>query len=142
MSIDPRIWGAKAWFIMYCVAFTFPHKPTIDDQLNIKTFYESFGSVLPCEKCKVNFMKHLEIHPLTNNELKNRKSLLEWLILINNETNKEIGSPPVTYEQIIDKYTNELDPNSIKKQTKFNYNYMYIGTIILLILFIIIKLMN
>ena len=26
-NIDPRVWGTSAWFIMYCVAFSYPYKP-------------------------------------------------------------------------------------------------------------------
>ena len=76
MSIDPRIWGSHAWFFMYCVALTYPHKPLLNDQINTKSFYESIGKVLPCERCRYNFSLHLDKFPLTSKELSNRKELI------------------------------------------------------------------
>ena len=116
MSIDPRIWGSRAWFFMYCVALTYPHKPSLDDKINTKSFFESIGKVLPCERCRFNFSRHLEKFPLTPRELANRKALTEWLIKINNEVNKLTNGPIVTYKGIIDKYSIELDPSNLNNK--------------------------
>lgn len=117
MSIDPRIWGSRAWFFMYCVALTYPHNPSLDDKINTKSFFESIGKVLPCEKCRHNFAHHLEKFPLVPKELSNRKVLTEWLIKINNEVNKLTNGPNITYKGIIDKYSIELDPSNLDKQS-------------------------
>ena len=115
MSIDPRIWGPKAWFIMYSVALTYPHKPSLEDKINTKTFYVTIGKVLPCEKCRLNFSVHLEKFPITNDTLDNRRSLVDWLININNEVNKLTKGPIVTYNDIVNKYSVEFNPENLNK---------------------------
>ena len=126
MSIDPRIWGSRAWFFMYCVTLTYPHRPSLDDKINTKSFFESIGKVLPCEKCRYNFSNHLEKFPLGPKELSNRKMLINWLININNEVNKLTNGPIITYKDIIDKYSIELDPSNLNKHsTKVDNNVSY-----------------
>jgi hypothetical protein len=141
MSIDPKIWGSKAWFMMYAVAFTYPENPTLDDQTNAKLYFETTGAVLPCEKCRVNFKRHLLKHPMTSTELANRRSLVEWLVKMNNETNKVTGGPVITYESAVEKYSKEFNSkNKENEKDKVDLKlYLIPLAIIMICLFIYVN---
>jgi hypothetical protein len=103
-NIDPRVWGTSAWFIMYCVAFSYPYKPEQVDKDNTKAFYTAIGKVLPCEKCRYNFSNHLLQYPLTASILKDKKSVVLWVLDMNNAVNRSVHKPELSYEEVITQY--------------------------------------
>lgn len=139
MSIDPQIWGPHAWFLMYSVAMTYPHCPKEEDKKNTKLFYSSLGGVLPCIACRNNFKKHIRVYPLTSNALSNRVNLINWVININNEVNKLIGAPPITYEDTVDKYTNLFHGRSEINTKHKSYMFYSVMTFIIILCIIFMR---
>ena len=105
-DFSPSEWGGPAWKFLYYVTLSYPENPTPSEKDNYKKFYLSLQSILPCEKCRVNFEEHISKFPITN-YLDNQETILDWLILINNEVNKKINMPSVTKENIKKKYFNK-----------------------------------
>jgi hypothetical protein len=82
----------------------YPEHPTNTDRDKYRSFFYNVGSVLPCNKCQINYRKHMEQIPIEP-ALINRSKLVEWLINIHNLTNREIGKKEFTYDEFITIYT-------------------------------------
>jgi hypothetical protein len=127
-SINPQLWGPPAWDFLFYVVLSYSDTPTQDEKNNIKTFFESLGNILPCEKCQYNYKKHTTITQLSNSVLASRYTLVLWLLDIYNDicvlNNKKI----LTYQNIIDKYVLK------KQELLFNINPKTVNNIIILML--------
>ena len=85
INLNPKIWGSKGWFFLDSIALSYPTHPTDDDKNNFKNFFTLIGEMLPCEKCRINYGKHLRKMPLTKDVLKNKDTFFEWWVGIHNE---------------------------------------------------------
>lgn len=130
-NIDPKIWGPPTWDFLHYVTLSYPDNPTQEEKNNIRIFFMLIGKVLPCQSCRNNFYKHINIHGMTEEVISNRYNLVMWLIKIHNEVNKMNNKPLLTYEQVIKKYLSKP-----KKCFKFNIstNTIYILVLVLLII--------
>lgn len=131
-SISPQKWGKPTWDTLFYVALAYPDNPNNEDKQNMRLFILSYGKVIPCEKCRYNFPKHVNKFPLTDSALNNRYNLVNWLINIHNEICIMNNKKCITYEEILNKYL--LDNES------YNYKYNYTLFIIILIISFIILL--
>jgi len=142
MILTPDIWGPHVWKALHLISFAYPNDPTEKQKKTYKSFFETFYGVLPCSICSNNYKKHLEEIPLTNDVMKNRDSLVKWVIDIHNLVNKENGKPIYSYEKaienIMNNFTNNENFSPIKGQTPPpTPNYIWILIIILILLVII-----
>lgn len=55
MNLKPEFWGPYAWMFLYTVALGYPNTPSLSDRASAKQLFSSFGSLLPCERCRHNF---------------------------------------------------------------------------------------
>ena len=96
-------------------------------------------NILPCEKCKINYLNNLRSLPIENH-LDNKNTLFNWLIDVHNKVNIESGKKELTYDEVIDIYENMYDKsnNNVKSNKKFIQNkWLYILFIVLLIILFI-----
>ena len=129
MNIDPKIWGKPGWKFISSIVLSYPENPTDDYIDGYYSFFNNLQFVLPCEKCRYNYGKHLSKYPLTYNILYNRQSLIKWYINIRNESNKSIGKNEIDIDYII----GELYGND-------NKNIILIITIFIIVFsFVVIK---
>lgn len=103
-NINPKIWGETFWKTGFIVAYSFPTNPSFDDKELVRNFFNNYASILPCEKCRLNFQKHLEKFPLTTNVLTNKFNLLVWFLNIHNEVNKMLNKPQLTLDDVYEKF--------------------------------------
>lgn len=131
--VDPSIWGPHAWIFLHSITFGYPNCPSEQDKVNMRLFFDILPKVIPCNKCKMNFIKHLQQYPLTEDILCSKRELIKWLIDIHNEVNKMNFKNPLGYDQAI---------SLILNNQKSNSNYLMIGaaTIFVIILVIIVGL--
>lgn len=131
--MKPDIWGPGAWALLHAITLEYPEKPTIIDKNNIKTFFETLGNVLPCEKCRVHFQKNISIYPLTDNILSSKNQLVRWLIDIHNKVNEMNGKPILEYDVAL---------KQILEPYECNIYSWYITTLflVIIVIFIIIGL--
>jgi len=101
--MDPNIWGPKFWFALHSVSFTYPFYPDEADKERYKTFFNLLEYVLPCVVCRVNYSKNIRGYPI-DGHLKDRKTLVKWLIDLHNMVNVENGKPSLNYEEAISVY--------------------------------------
>lgn len=88
---NPKLWGPYFWFMMRCIAFNFPSRPTNSDRKYYSDFYRSLLYVLPCRKCRANYGKLLEKYPVEK-FLHSREEIINWVELIYRKTKIEIES--------------------------------------------------
>ena len=83
-------WGPVGWAFLHSVTFGYPEVPTREDADAYRIYFQSLGSVLPCDKCRINYKKNLEIHPIEK-YLGSRKDLAYWGYLLHEMVNDELG---------------------------------------------------
>lgn len=128
--MKPEIWGPHAWFLLHSISLEYPENPTIEDKNNMKGFIIYFGKVIPCEKCRVNFSKHLAMYPLTDNTLASKENLIKWFIDIHNSVNETTNKKVLTYDECIEQF------NGMYEQRSTHTNILLLVIIlIILILF-------
>ena len=110
--MEPKVWGPSGWFFMHSITLGYPANPTAYDKKNMKTFFTNVGHVLPCEKCKKNYYKHLKTHPLNDEVLSSKENLVKWLINIHNEVNKMTGKEIKTYEDVMKYYDKQYESSN------------------------------
>lgn len=106
--MDPNIWGPKFWFSLHNISLTYPFYPTDEDKIRYKSFFELLQYVLPCVVCRVNYKENLKNNPIEPH-LKNRQSLVYWVVDLHNMVNKENGKSLVSYKEFIKNYEKILD---------------------------------
>lgn len=91
MLLGPNIWGPRLWQALHMISIGYPNEPTDEQKQHYKTFFENFYQVIPCSICSNNYKKNLRELPITEDTMKNRQNLANWLINIHNIVNKELG---------------------------------------------------
>ena len=130
---SPNIWGPIAWNFLNCVVMSYPLVPTDEAKTNMRHFFTNFGTVLPCGKCRLNYVKHLEKFPLNDTVLASRTNLIKWLIDIHNEVNKSTGKRVLTYDEGVKCMLEQYNDNGSMK---------WCFTVIIAIIFIIVILIG
>lgn len=133
---SPKIWGPHFWFMLRCIAYNYPLKPSQEDINHVKTFFDELQYLLPCELCKYTFRQHFTKHPIDKG-LFNKASLIEWVETIYQETKKVIQDKRIkildTYDELeevkpikivyksridpMEEQLNEMRKNVMKKDT-------------------------
>ena len=140
MMLTPDIWGPSVWKALHFISFAYPNDPTEKQKKTYKSFFQTFHGVLPCSICSNNYERHLIELPLTDSVMKNRESLIKWVIDMHNLVNKENGKPIYSYdkalENIMSNFKNNEKRSSIKDET-LTPNFVWILITILILLVII-----
>jgi len=118
--MKPEIWGRHLWFSIHFIALDFPEEPSTEDVRHFKSFYENLHQVIPCYKCSINYVKHLNERPLELSDLKNAKTLFKWTVDIHNIVNKELNKSSLSFDEAWDFYNN---PDNFKRYDR-NHNKM------------------
>jgi len=88
LPTDPKRWGPPAWDFLYCVAFSYPHKPTKQERVDMQRFFMSLGNILPCLKCRGNYNKKMTNKPVKD-ALRSKKSLVLYVMNMKNGITKQ-----------------------------------------------------
>ena len=122
MLLGPNIWGPHLWKALHMISVGYPNEPSYEQKQNYKKFFENFYHIIPCSICSNNYKRHLVELPITDDTMKNRQNLANWLINIHNIVNKEQGKNVIepddalllifnnfnnTHKQIIEPIQNE-----------------------------------
>ena len=118
---SPKVWGKSFWNTFHIVALGYSEDPTSQEMQSYKTFYETFGQVLPCKKCAKNYIDHLRELPLSN-RLINKDALFAWTVSMHNLVNREMSKPEWTVDYAKNFFLNgsynacvtEMEANQVK----------------------------
>ena len=61
--MDPSIWGKHGWKFIHFVAQGYPDKPSQEQKLQYKNFFNSIQYVLPCSFCRDHYTQNLINNP-------------------------------------------------------------------------------
>jgi hypothetical protein len=140
---SPKNWGKHFWATIHVTALGYPDEPSSQNALAYKTFYLSFGEILPCQKCRKNFKDHLKELPMER-ALKNRDALFDWTVRLHNIVNRDLHRSEWTIDYAKEFYLSG-SYNSFHKNdqdvVKADIWRMVLMTIIILNIIVIIFLM-
>lgn len=149
--MEPHIWGKHAWIFLHSVTMTYPDDPSNEDKKIYKNFFESLDKILPCIICRVNYKKHINNVPI-DNFLHSRRSIVEWLINIHNQTNTMLNKPTIEYDEVINNFKKlykkdningeEIIKTTIKSTSNLNNSNVYLCIIMILLIIIAILVWN
>lgn len=132
--MKPDIWGKHFWYTIHFIALDYPEKPNNEDKRDFQTFFENLHKVIPCYKCSVNYVKHLNERPLEKSDLENNETLFRWTVDIHNIVNRDLKKRQISYDDAWMLYQN-FDDGEKRKNT-------WLLFLVFVLLFIIIFLVT
>lgn len=130
-NINPVLWGKHLWIYLHYLTLSYPDKPTQEDKQKMKEYFTGLWRYLPCEKCRINYLRHFEELPLTDETLENRDKFVFWLVDFHNIVNLETGKKQMTKAEFIKQYMNGEED---KSKRKFYIIFVLLFLVILLLL--------
>ena len=118
--IYPDKWGPHVWQALHYITLGYPENPTEDQKIKYKNFFVLLKDTLPCSVCANHYGENLKKMPLSDKDLKNKESLVKWLINFHNIVNEMKEKPIIKYieaRKLID--TNTQCVQSIKTIERF-----------------------
>jgi hypothetical protein len=110
-GIDPKIWGPYTWKHIEAVAFGYPNNPNEKEKKHYKRYFKTMGNVLPCIGCRKSYKSFIKDElKLSDEVLKNRKTLVKWVYDLHQKVNKKLG------------HVYNLSYNDFCKQTCIKYD--------------------
>ncbi len=94
----PRLWGQCGWVFLEHIALGYPDNPSNKDKLYYKQLFEMLKFTLPCEECRINYSIHIKETPI-DDFLSSSYSLYEWIVIIQNKTNRMLNKPYIDHEE-------------------------------------------
>jgi hypothetical protein len=94
-------WGSSAWNFLHAISFAYPENPSITQQNETLSFFNSLQRILPCETCRRHYSELLVNNPP---DVSSMTSLSNWLINVHNEINKKLKKREYTYAEVSVKY--------------------------------------
>ena len=132
MSNKKVIWGKYIWKTIHYVALGYPNNPTENDKDNYKKYFTLFKYVLPCKICKEHYTETLQLHPLSDNILKDKNSLINWTIDLHNIVNEQLGYKKLSYEEALQ----EIKKDNLCSEKENDYSFYLIILFIIIAIFI------
>jgi len=133
--MSPTIWGPHAWFILHSISMALPDNVPVDKQKDLIQFMKSFGNLIPCNICKINYKNNLKIMSPLEKNVQTRELFSKWLIDLHNIVNIETGKKIMSYEAVVKKYDKIY--NKPEETCSIKNGIILIGVI--LIIYYIIK---
>ena len=128
--MNPKFWGPHAWIFLHSITMNYTKKPTEQDKQIYFKFFNDLLDIIPCEKCQYNYSNNLKKFPIEP-ALENREKVIQWLINIHNEVNKETGKDIYTYDQVIEEYQYRM--GNLEKDETMVYKIIIMGLLIFII---------
>jgi hypothetical protein len=100
-----KVWGPILWTFLHIISFNYPVNPTEQDKANYFTFMMTLGTVLPCGKCRKNYLKNLVSLNFSTKDLKNRASFSNFVYRLHTHVNRLTeGSFAVSFQDLRDNF--------------------------------------
>lgn len=136
MNINPSLWGPCAWDFFYFIALSYPKNPTHEDKLKYKSYFMLSGEVIPCEKCKKNFLKHATQLPI-DDYLDSSYNLFTWVTkmqnkvrLLNNQNERSVDE---NFKYYVSKINNNAIDSGLSSKEKILIGMICLGFLIFLL---------
>lgn len=135
------VWGKHMWYTIHLIALAYPENPTNEDKRNYQSFFENLHHVLPCYKCSINYLKHLNDIPISTVVLSNNENLFNWTVDIHNLVNIELSKKQWKHDEALEYYRNFSNntENVCKKKNALNVIQFTLVCILILLLIIFLN---
>ena len=110
--MQPFIWGKYLWTSIHYISLGYPENPTNEEKNDYKLFFENIFKVIPCYMCSENYKDHLVALPITQEVLRNTKSLFTWTVQIHNIVNKTLNKKQMSVTEAYQLYTKTYITNN------------------------------
>jgi hypothetical protein len=80
---------------MHIISLGYPDDPSSDMQQAASSFYRSLSFLIPCPICREHYTNHLKSTPPAT---ESKKALVEWVWIIHNKVNVDIGKLEVSFD--------------------------------------------
>lgn len=141
-NFDSDIWGPHAWFFLETVCMGYPTDPSYEEKKQAENFFKALQFMIPCEKCRNHYKKHLKKYPLNGEILSSRDNLFMWIVDIHNSVHKNKQKTyDDTFNYYMDMYkinVNDEDKNTNSSVTLKGFLFYFI--MIMFISFIIYQI--
>lgn len=135
------VWGKHLWYSIHLIALAYPENPTNEEKRHYQAFFENLHEVLPCYKCSINYLKHLNEIPITTKVLSNTDNLFRWTVDIHNLVNVELGKKQWKYVEAIEYYRNfDSTKTTNTNVVKFNTTTLLIVSLLTIVLLLFLFL--
>ena len=139
INLNSKIWGPHGWFFIDSIILSLPSQIDYKLQQELKLFFLSLKSLLPCEKCKIHFTEYIEETKLNDMDLSSKEIIIKWINNLHNRIRISNNSKIITINEMYDYYLNQYQENFFKK---YIYNYKFLIFIIIIIILCYLKYIN
>jgi hypothetical protein len=136
------VWGKHLWYSIHLIALSYPADPTNEEKRHYQSFFENLHQVLPCYKCSINYLTHLNKIPITASVLENAESLFRWTIDMHNLVNLELSKKQWSYGEATDFYENFEQNSKCNKTTKEHKKLKYFLIFVILAIVLCFVVLN
>ncbi len=99
------VWGPGLWHALHTMSFNYPVHPTNDDKKHYRDFILQLRWVLPCGKCRDNFVNNLKKLPLKMKNMKSRDSFSKYIYNLHELINKMLNKKSnLSYNDVRERY--------------------------------------
>ncbi len=118
------IWGPSMWHFLHTMSFNYPVHPLPKEKIAYRDFVIHLQYVLPCGKCRKNFVKNLKKMPLQMHHMNSRDTFSRYIYELHELINKMLNKKSnLTYEEVRERYEHfrarcALPYSEIEKQLK------------------------
>ncbi len=88
-------WGPAAWNFLHTSTFSYPDKPTIEQQHEAERLFLSLKHMLPCSSCKDHYATEIAQNPP---DTRSQLTLSNWLVDLHNRINIRLGKKTMDYK--------------------------------------------
>jgi hypothetical protein len=126
MNLDPEIWGPHYWFFIHTIAYSYPSHPNAITKRKYYDFIQNLPLFIPNEEIGNKFSRLLDKYPVSP-YLDKRESFLRWVNFIHNKVNYNQGKEEVSFEESIDLYKKQNQPQEYNfyRDTLLSKNVVY-----------------
>ena len=104
IGMSPSVWGPILWMTMHIVTLGYSDVPTEQEKKAAIEFFESLVYMIPCPICKEHYKMNIEKFPV-DAAVGSRNDLANWVFMIHNTVNEQLGKPKITMQQFIKNLT-------------------------------------
>lgn len=97
-NLKPDVWGPHGWFFLDSIVLSYPEKPSAPDRSRFKSFFRALAHVLPCERCRVHFRRHVKDDAAIDRALGSRTALSVWLLEARNKIRQRNKQTPIEFK--------------------------------------------
>lgn len=102
VSVDPNVWGPMCWDTLFYIAF---HVDLEAYWFDIHSLFHLLEVVLPCSHCRRHYALYKkEVSPITTIKKSDPESAAQWLWIIHDMVNQNLGKICIDYEHLRKKH--------------------------------------